>query len=313
MKKVLIAVAVVVVLFFVLVYFFIPSQVEFQVAKYAVVNPTAASRVLVDESNWRKWWPEPNQKQQADSEFHFNAASFTISRQLYNAFKIDILKKNDTIHSRFSLVPTSSDTTRLQWDAVLNTSANPFKRISKYWNANETKGEMDSILSSLASFLQNQENVYGMRIRREIVEDTLLVFKEQLSTTYPSMLQIYRIVNTLRDQIKKAGANETNPPMMNVIPLGVEKFRVMVAIPIDREFPLTDSLSFRRMVRGWILVSDIKGGPARIKAATNEMRNFVNDYSKIPIALPFESMVTDRVAEQDSTKWMTRLYFPIVL
>jgi hypothetical protein len=165
----------------------------------------------------------------------------------------------------------------------------------------------------LASFLQNQENVYGMQIRREIVQDTLLVFKEQLNAVYPSTSEIYKIVNTLKDQIKKAGINETNPPMMNVIQLSSEKFRVMVAIPIDREFPLTDSLSFRRMVRGWILVSDIKGGPSRIKSATNEMRNFVNDYSKIPIALPFESMVTDRVAEQDTTKWLTRLYFPVVL
>ena len=79
------------------------------------------------------------------------------------------------------------------------------------------------------------------------------------------------------------------------------------------EFALTDSFSFKRMVKGWILVSDIKGGPARINQAIIEMRNFVNDYSKIPIALPFESMVTDRMAEPDTSKWTTRLYFPIVL
>ena len=313
MKKVLIAVATVVLLFLVFVYFFIPAQLEFQVAKYAVVNPTAAGRVLFTEKNWQKWWPEPNKVQQPDSAFYFKNASFTIDRQLYNSVKIDIVREGDTVHSLFNLVPTSADTTQLLWNAIMNTSPNPFKRLKRYWSAKETRQDMGTILSSLTAFLQDQQNVYGMRIRREIVQDTLLVFKEQISDVYPSTATVYKMVNSLKDDIRKAGAMETNAPMMNVIHLGAEKFRVMVAIPVNREFTLSDSISFRRMVRGWILVADISGGPSTIKTATNEMRNFVNDYSKIPIALPFESMITDRLAEQDTAKWKTRLYFPIVL
>jgi hypothetical protein len=312
MKKILLGALAIVLLFLVFVYFFIPSQIEFQVSEYVVVNPTAASRLLFAEKNWDKWWPPQNEKQPSDSEFHYKNASFTIERELYNAFKIDIVKREDSIHSILSLVPISADTTQLQWNALLNSTANPFKRMKKYWNIKETKAEMQFILSGLVIYLQNQENVYGMQIRREVVQDTLLVFKEKLSITYPTTSSIYEIVTELRDHIKLAGANETNPPMLNVIQLDQEKYRVMVAIPVDREFPVSDSLSFRRMVKGWILVSDIKGGPARIKQATIEMRNFVNDYSKIPIAVPFESMITDRIAERDTTKWTTRIYFPIV-
>ena len=313
MKKLLIAVVAIVVAFFVFVYFFIPAQIEFQVTKYAVVNPTAATRVLMVEKNWHKWWPQQKENHQPDSEFFFKNSSFTISHQLYNAFKIDVANKNDSIHSLLSVVPTSFDTTQLQWNAVLNTSSNPFKRIERYWGMSETKQEMEAILASLVSFLQKQENVYGMQIKREIVKDTLLVFKEEMTNAFPSTSSIYKLVGALKNHIKEAGANETNSPMMNVIELGPGKYRVMVAIPVDREFTATNSISFRRMVQGYILVSDITGGPVTIKNASIEMRTFVNDYSKIPIALPFELMVTDRIAEPDTSKWVTRLYFPIVL
>ena len=313
MKKVLIVVAVILLAFFLFVYLYIPSRFEFQVAKFAAVNPSAASRILFAENNWHNWWPEQDEKHKTDSVFHYKGASFTIDRQLYNAFKIDIVKKKDTLHSLFSLIPTSADTTQLLWSVILNTSPNPFKRLNKYRAANETKKEMEAIISSLQAFLQNQENVYGMRIRREIVQDTLLAFKEQVSNVDPSTEAIYEMVNELKDQIRKGGANETNPPMMNVIQLAPGKYRVMVAIPVNRTFVLADSVSFRRMVRGWILVSDIQGGPSRINRARIEMRNFVNDYSKIPIALPFESLITNRMVQQDTSKWVTRLYFPIVL
>ena len=313
MKKILIAVLVIIVLFLGFTYLYIPAQIEFQVRKYALVNPVAASRVLSFEKNWKDWWPQQDKIHPADSIYTFNKSKFIVDRELYNAFNIGIVKNDDTIHSLFSLVPTSADSTQLQWSAVLNSTANPFKRLNKYWNTNETKKEMETILSSLVSFLQNQENIYGMQIKKEIVQDTLLVFREKESDVYPSTASIYSLVNTLKNQIKKAGANQTNPPMMNVIAIGPGKYRVMVAIPIDKEFALNDSLSFKRMVRGWILVSDVKGGPTRINQAIIEMRNFVNDYSKIPIALPFESMITDRMAEPDTSKWTTRLYFPIVL
>jgi len=313
MKKTLIAVLAIIVLFLGFAYLYVPAQIEFQVRKYALVNPVAATRALSVEKNWKEWWPPQDRTHHEDSIYSFNNSVFTVDRELYNAFKIDIVKGDDTIHSLFNLVPTSADTTQLQWNAILNSSANPFKRLNKYWSTNETKREMETILSSLVSFLQKQENIYGMQIRREVVQDTLLVFREKISDAYPNTASIYSLVNTLKNQIKKAGANQTNPPMMNVIAIGPGKYRVMVAIPIDREFALNDSLSFKRMVRGWILVSDIKGGPTRINQAIIEMRNFVNDYSKIPIALPFESMITDRIAEPDTSKWTTRLYFPIVL
>jgi hypothetical protein len=314
MKKILIALVTVVLLFFAFVYFYIPGQIEFKATKYAVVSPSAAVRVLSKEVNWHKWWPQQNEKHQADSIFQYENSSFIINRQLYNAFKIDIIKGEDSIHSLLNLVPTGFDSTQLHWNAVMISSLNPFKRLSKYWRVTETERQMEFILSSLAKFLEAQENIYGMQIRREIVQDTLLVFKEELSEVYPSTASVYGIVTKLRGEIKKAGASETNVPMLNVIEVEPGKYRVMVAIPVNREFALTDdSISFRRMVQGWILVSEIKGGPSVIKKAKSEMSNYVNDYSKIPIALPFESMVTNRLLETDTSNWKTRLYFPVVL
>jgi len=316
MKKLLIAVVLIILILFASIYLFIPAQIKMQESAFAIVSPAAATRFFSARSNWHKWWPQVNQNGQTDSLFYFGNSSYVINQQLYNGFNIEILSNKDSIHSFLSLVPWSMDTLQIQWNGLMETSVNPFKRISQYRQVSKTRDELNSILSSLVRFLQKHDNVYGMEIRREIVKDTLLVFKESLMNAEPTTSSIETMVNDLRNHIRKEGARETNYPMMNVIKTnqsGANQYRVMVAIPIDREISLTDSIAIRKMVQGWILVSDIKGGPITIKNAFSEMRNFVNDYSKIPIAVPFESMVTDRVAEPDTAKWMTRIYFPIVL
>jgi len=36
------------------------------------------------------------------------------------------------------------------------------------------------------------------------------------------------------------------------------------------------------------------------------------DYQRAIIAIPFQMLITDRTKETDSTKWITRLYYPVV-
>jgi len=313
MKKLLIAVVLFLLLISVVIYLFIPSQIQINRSVFARVSPAAASRFFAEKESWQKWWPGRNKDIKADSILYYGNSSFAINQRLYNAFNIEISRNRDSIHSLVQLVPWSLDTLQIQWNGLLNTSVNPLKRVSQYLKVKATRKEMDSLLSHLVHFLQNQENIYGLQIRREIVNDTLLVFKETMMNAEPSAASIDKLVKTLRTYIQAHGAKETDFPMMNVIPVNKDAYRVMVAIPVNQEVPISDSIAIRRMVRGWILISEVNGGPASIRKAFGEMRNYINDYLKTPIALPFESMITDRIAEPDTSKWITRLYFPVVL
>jgi hypothetical protein len=42
-----------------------------------------------------------------------------------------------------------------------------------------------------------------------------------------------------------------------------------------------------------------------------QMKNYISDYQRTVMAIPFQSLVTDRRKEADTTKWLTKLYFPI--
>src|SRR4030095_2642682 len=188
MKKLLIAVVLIILILFASIYLFIPAQIKMQESAFAIVSPAAATRFFSARSNWHKWWPQVNQNGQTDSLFYFGNSSYVINQQLYNGFNIEILSNKDSIHSFLSLVPWSMDTLQIQWNGLMETSVNPFKRISQYRQVSKTRDELNSILSSLVRFLQKHDNVYGMEIRKEIVKDTLLVFKESLinaeHTTY---------------------------------------------------------------------------------------------------------------------------------
>jgi hypothetical protein len=66
------------------------------------------------------------------------------------------------------------------------------------------------------------------------------------------------------------------------------------------------------MVPGKILVAEVKGGEQRVREAAANLQNYVDDYKLKSPAIPFESLVTDRTKETDTSKWITKLYYPIL-
>ena len=86
----------------------------------------------------------------------------------------------------------------------------------------------------------------------------------------------------------------------------------MTAIPVDRELPLTKEFAPKFLLkRGNILETEVRGGPYKIETGLNELENYKNDYKFTSPASPYQLLVTDRLKEQDTAKWVTRLYYPV--
>jgi hypothetical protein len=60
-----------------------------------------------------------------------------------------------------------------------------------------------------------------------------------------------------------------------------------------------------------VLRAEVKGGNATVEEALHQMKIFISDYQKTAMAIPFESLVTDRSKEPDTSKWITRIYTPV--
>jgi hypothetical protein len=46
--------------------------------------------------------------------------------------------------------------------------------------------------------------------------------------------------------------------------------------------------------------------------AEKQLENFQKDNRKIVMAMPFQQLVTNRMKEQDTLKWVTRIFLPVM-
>ena len=71
--------------------------------------------------------------------------------------------------------------------------------------------------------------------------------------------------------------------------------------------------AMKRMVPGNILMSnDITGGSGTVEQAYKQMMYYMQDFNKTLAAIPFQSLITNRQLEKDSSKWITRIYCPVI-
>jgi hypothetical protein len=315
MKKLLIIFLSICILFTASVYIFIPSKLEISKVEYIKCNVNGAFRVLSNEKTWHKWWPEDssvNKRNDTSSRlFFYKGYSYHLSEKFYNAIDLPIIHADDTIESKIIIIKLNIDSVVMRWDCALKTGFNPVTRILKYNEAENIKNNMSEILSSLRIFLENKENIYGINLHVIMSKDSTMVLIKKISSTYPTTNEIYTLIGNLKKYIAAQKAKENNYPMVHVKKLEDSTFETMVAIPVNKELPGNGEITFSRFVPWKVLTAEVKGGDKTVEEALRQMKVFISDYQKTAMAIPFESLVTDRSKEPDTTKWITNIYTPV--
>ncbi|HEV8083763.1 MAG TPA: GyrI-like domain-containing protein [Chitinophagaceae bacterium] len=286
------------------IYILIPENIKIAKSVFIKTTLPAANRLLKDESNWALLLS-------ADS---INVLPFNYHYKVENAIMntLQVLVSNDqrSITSLISLIPIKTDSIAIEWNAEINVNFNPIRRIKSYNDANRLEGEMDNILKHLQAFLEKPESVYGLKIIQQQVADTILISTKYFSKAIPSTNEIYSQINNLRKYILKEGGKETNSPMLN-ISIDSNRYRTMVALPINKIIREKDNYVFKRMIPGKILVAEVKGGDYTARQALKQLDLYIVDNHLSSPAIPFESLITNRSLEPDTTKWITKIYYPI--
>jgi hypothetical protein len=150
-------------------------------------------------------------------------------------------------------------------------------------------------------------------IREGGTTDSSLVGTKAIYPAYPSTEIVYSLLNKVKNYLDRQGAKQTGYPMMNIAPLngGEDSFQVMVAIPIDRRLAGEGDIYFRNLVPGKYLVGEVTGGKSAIDRALDGFQHYILDYQRTVMAIPFQLLITDRSKEHDSSRWETRIYYPI--
>ena len=312
MKNYLLILLVLLTLIVASIYLFLPQKVEVGKIYDLKGNAAATLRILSDSTRRANWWPGTfNKEADRGSVFKYNDIHFKPGHTYTNGAVIFIKWEEENIESNLTVVPLNSDSVRLIWKCDLPESNHPVRRIKSYYLAKNIRNSMTGILEKLDHFLQNEENIYGIQFEIKMSKDSTLVMTKKRFTTYPSEKQIYDLVNQLQSYTREEGALETNHPMLDVKRTGKNEFETMVAIPVNKELAGKGDIYFSRFVPWKVLTAEVTGGVSKVEEALHQMDLYISDHKLTRMAVSFQSLVTNRMEQPDSTQWITRIYTPV--
>lgn len=271
-----------------------------------------AMRMIIHAEKWDAWWP--GTKDSNPATFYFNEQKFQPETNIVQGtnIRVEVSAENFNDKTLLMLLPASQDSVFVQWQGnAMSLSNNPLKRIAQWRQARQIKKNLRSILNSLKSFLQNEKNIYGMNVNKVKVKDSILITTKFTTSSYPTTPEVYSAIEKLKKYLAEQQATENNFPMLHVGQRENGNCDVQVAIPVNKELPAVDGMVTKRMQLGNILEAEITGGPSTVQQELNELENYKQDYSLISPAIPFQLLVTDRQKQIDTSKWITRIYYPI--
>jgi hypothetical protein len=302
MRKGFIVAGVILLLGLAAIYILIPSKLNIAIVLPVKCNVDAADRSLRDTGDAARWWGGTNTGEMR----------LKITGLLRRTAIVTIDDRGISIPSQLEVFPkVRIDSCVLQWGLNLPSSVNPFLRIERYRQAKKLEADMAEVLSRLGSRLEDQRLMYGMSIVEGNTTDSMLVSTVQIFDRYPSDSAVYGLVYKLRRFIARNGGHESGSPMLNVTNQLGGMYKAEIGLPTDREMKDEGDIRWRRLIRVVFLVSEVRGGDSRIREAVTQMGNYISDYQRTVMAIPYQSLVTDRMKEADTTRWVTKLYVPV--
>ena len=311
MKKWVVFLLVILTLTISCIYIFIPAKIIVSGLSKAETSSEGEYRIISDESKWNKWWRDAEgKKHQAGNPFLYNGSRFKIIKTGNDAVAIEIDRSGEKNEVLIHLI-TFSDSIGAIWRCELPHTNNPLKRIMNYKRAAEINQDMTGIMKIFSSFVSNPQNVYGFSFFMTSIRDTTLLSTRFITPLYPSTRELYTYFDILKRNIQKQNGKVSGHPMLNVDTREDGSFETQVAIPTDRQLNNDGNIVYRRMVPGNFLCSEVVGGAYTANEALRQMNYFISDTHKSKVANPFQILVTDRMLEPDTLKWITKIYIPM--
>lgn len=302
MKKVLLAFAVIVVLFVAGVYLFVPKQLRIAEAGIVTATFPAAKRFIFDRGLWSKW---------ADTTKLEQAYHHDITNTFFTKTDIVLSKAGESFPTSLRLIPLGNDSTGIEWEYNMQTGNNPFTRIARYQEAKQLKTHMDSMMFKLNAFLNDLDRVYGTAVRKAQLPDRPLLSKLVVLNREPHANDAYALLSEVKAAARQQNDSAVGPAMKYSSRLDSTHYELMVAIPTSRMLKTKGDFVAKGLVGGNLIATEVRGGEAALQRAWEGIRQYKADYRLSSPAIPFEEFVTDRTIVSDTTKWITKIFYPI--
>lgn len=238
---------------------------------------------------------------------------FHQSKTLLNSFEfVANLEIIDT-PAIIQLVP-GNRTVTLKMYSSFEISKNPIERIKLLLVAARTKSTYDKILKSLSNYFSTVSSLYDIEITETTVAFEYVATTSKILSHYPSVSETYSMVDLVREYIKKKDGKEKGNPMMFSTLMRTNEYFTQVAIPIERQLDSTLLVKSKWLLKGGqILYAEVKGGKSLVANAFKQMEFYIQDNQHSKVAMPYEYLITNRAEQPDSSKWVTGVYYPVII
>ncbi len=309
MKRLLLFVIVLVAAVVAFFYFRIPSKEAYSYRAVFRCTNNAAIRLLHDSTQWKNWWAG---KQEQATSYSFNNRTYHFQQMILPGIETKTTVGTDSVTAFFQVFPYNVDSAYFEWSYVFAYSSNPVTKIKQHLQLRSLKNDFKQFLTAVKPFFEDEKNTYGMDVENQRVKDSTLISMKKTFDHYPSTEDIYSLVTAVKNYIKEKGGEESNAPMLNILPSTNNQYEVMIGIPTKKDVEEQEPFKRKKMILGYILVGEVKGGMATVAAAEKRMADYAFDHQKTAPAIPFQSLITDRMQEKDTGKWITRIYYPVL-
>jgi len=293
--RLLIAVVSVIVIAGIVTYILIPSPLIASDTVGLHTSTNGAYRLLGNQETWNKLGEE----------------KITVSKRLLNTIELEVEHRGNKVPVSMLLIPKSADSLHVFWKTQLPVTFNPISRIRQYGRANALHDKMTETLRRLQTYVTKTENVYGTHIVETSTKDTFLIATRFRTTQIPTNEIIYAHIEKLRKYAIATSATPVSSPMLNISTADSITYGCMVALPVNKIVAGNGDIFFVRMVPGRFLTTEFKGGPHTIRTTHRIMDQYFKDFNRMPMAIPFEYLVTNRLQETDTSKWVTKIFCPV--
>jgi hypothetical protein len=299
---------------FICIQFLLPAKIRVAHASVVPANSASIYRCLTNPVRLTRLLAEtgtPEVNAAGDLSVKKGAYRFTFRPASFNIVEVLVEKDKKAISSFITVLPVGEDSTLLRWNAEWPAGSNPVQKIQQLLQSSAVKNEIGKIWKQMLDFLKKEENIYGLTIRHEVVTDTLLLTSKHTSTAYPGPELYYAMITKIREFMQKKGVAETNYPMLHIEKLK-NGYETMVAVPVNKHIEGNGKIELKKMVKGKLLTTEVKGGPGMIDESFRQIEFYMLEKKLLSPAIPFQSLVTDRTVEADTTQWVTRLNYPVL-
>ncbi|MEI6265184.1 MAG: hypothetical protein WCP74_08755 [Sphingobacteriia bacterium] len=268
----------------------------------------ALTRNISNPIYWNKWWPG---KKLNDSSYAFNGKTIQIKTVLINGFNGQRETDGKRVEIALQALSIDSYTSQINITTQYKFSSNIITKLSEYVSFIKEKSEYKQFLNQLQTVFSSIEKTYGFAIERQKVPNSSYISTKKIFNHNPTIEEIYAMIQELEKYIEQQNSKAINAPILNIHTDDNKEFDVMVAIATVRDLPSTDKYFLKNMMLGNIMVAEVKGDRKRIDSCIQAMKFYISDYRKSSPAIYFERLITNRLAEKDSTKWVSTINYPI--